>query len=246
MMKKPILVFLIGILLVGCADTTSSGKVDTGVEYKSPPLDVGPVSVGLKINSNGEIVLAGEYSHPLVGFNNMGGIYWNVGFETVLREAREKSHRLFILWEDDQDNIVSNEYDIGQPFDINFAHTEWVRKLAHSGDGNLVVFVEKQVLYTDTYGNESTSCPGAPPQRVSVGMQAYVCTKSDRVRVRENPGATSPEITRLTPGTTFEIVKGPKCSENWSWWRIRTKDGTVGWMSEGGDDIDPYFICPSK
>jgi hypothetical protein len=49
----------------------------------------------------------------------------------------------------------------------------------------------------------------------------------------------------LEPGTQFTIIGGPSCSDNWSWWNIRLDDGTTGWVSEGGDEIDPYFICPS-
>lgn len=238
-MKKHFVVLLISTLLAACG-----GTAGTGPRYEPPPLDIGPVSVEFEINSNQDFVLKGEFSYPLIGFKNLGGVYWNAGFETVLNEARDQSHRLYLLWEDDQDNIVVNEYDMGQPFEINFKRTDWVRKLAHSGDENLVVFVEKQVIYIDTFGNSSSpSCPGAPPQVISVGIQAYVCTTSDRVRVREDAGVLSPEIARLTPGTTFKVVKGPKCSDNWSWWRIRTKEGVVGWVAEGGDDVDPYFIC---
>lgn len=233
--------FLVVFFISACI-----GGSNTGPVYEPPPLDIGPVSIELEIAPDGELALVGEFSYPLYAVENLGGVYWNIGFERILREAQRQSRHLYLMWEDDQDNIVVHEYDIGQPFDIQFRRTEWVRKLAHSGDENLVVFIERQVIYADTYGSDSSSCPGAPPQRVEVGMQAYVCTQSDRVRVREDAGVSGSEITRLEPGTSFTIVKGPKCSDNWSWWRIRTGNGVVGWVAEGGDDIDSYFICPSR
>jgi hypothetical protein len=92
----------------------------------------------------------------------------------------------------------------------------------------------------------SSECPGAPSQRVSVGERGRVCTKEDRLIVRQTPGSNGSEITRLVPGTYFTIVGGPQCSDHWSWWKIETVDGIVGWVAEGGDNIDPYFICPIR
>jgi hypothetical protein len=49
---------------------------------------------------------------------------------------------------------------------------------------------------------------------------------------------------QLETGTSFLITGGPSCAENWNYWRIRTDDGLSGWVAEGGDNTDPYFICP--
>jgi hypothetical protein len=94
-----------------------------------------------------------------------------------------------------------------------------------------------------TYSS-NTSCPGAPKQRLEVGRRGYVCTQYDRVIVRTEPRKRGDEITRLVPGTYFKVTDGPACANNWSWWKIRTDDGIKGWIAEGGDDVDPYFICP--
>lgn len=95
-------------------------------------------------------------------------------------------------------------------------------------------------------GNISSmsSCPGAPAQRVKVGSEAQVCTKTDSIALRQTPAKDGDLILRLISGATFKVIDGPECSDNWSWWQIRTDNGTTGWVSEGGDDIDPYFICP--
>lgn len=90
----------------------------------------------------------------------------------------------------------------------------------------------------------TSSCPGAPVQRVKVGNDAHVCTKKDSVAIRNLPARDGDVIIRLIPGATFTVIGGPKCSDNWSWWQIRTDKGTTGWISEGGDSDDPYYICP--
>jgi serine/threonine protein kinase len=92
----------------------------------------------------------------------------------------------------------------------------------------------------------ASSCPGAPRQLVRVGERAWVCTKYDQLIVRAQPRRSSNELTRLNPGTYISVVDGPVCADTWSWWRIRTDFGMVGWVAEGGDEIDPYFICPAR
>lgn len=91
---------------------------------------------------------------------------------------------------------------------------------------------------------EKSSCPGAPPQKIKVGDKIYVCTKNDSVALREGAGKNFSTLKRLVPGADLEVIGGPKCANNWSWWKVETESGFVGWMAEGGDNTDPYFICP--
>ena len=89
------------------------------------------------------------------------------------------------------------------------------------------------------------SCPGAPMQRLQMGESGKVCTQKDSVILRVQPDRGSTSITKLPPGTTFSVVGGPECGgNNWSWWQVLTDDGQSGWIAEGGDEIDPYFLCP--
>jgi hypothetical protein len=92
---------------------------------------------------------------------------------------------------------------------------------------------------------EAQSCPGAPKQRLKVNETAYVCTRKDSVKLREGPGKNYSAIKSLSPGAEVTITGGPKCADNWSWWQVQTKSGYTGWMTEGGDSIDPYFLCPN-
>ena len=92
--------------------------------------------------------------------------------------------------------------------------------------------------------NIDKGCSGAPPQRVMVGEQARVCTQSEDLIVREEPGRDGQELTRIKPGTNLMIIEGPVCANDWFWWKVELDPGLDGWVAEGGDEIDPYFICP--
>lgn len=90
-------------------------------------------------------------------------------------------------------------------------------------------------------------CPNSPPQRLKVGERGKVCTQKDGVYIRVNPGIDSEKIVTLKPGTRFTVLSGPECAgNNWSWWKVELEDGQVGWLSEGGDVYDPYFLCPDE
>lgn len=104
----------------------------------------------------------------------------------------------------------------------------------------------EQLLKTVTPVAPST-CPGSPPQRLHVGESAMVCQSVASVKVRDYPGMSGNRITSLRAGTRFEVIGGPECAgNNWSWWKVRLSDGTVGWMAEGGDQVDQYYLCPVR
>lgn len=92
--------------------------------------------------------------------------------------------------------------------------------------------------------NVEGGCPGAPLQRVLIGEQASVCTQSDDLIMRKGPGSDSDALRGIEPGTILMITDGPSCANNWFWWKVELDSGLAGWVAEGGDNIDPYFICP--
>ncbi|UCD98321.1 MAG: SH3 domain-containing protein [Chloroflexota bacterium] len=92
--------------------------------------------------------------------------------------------------------------------------------------------------------NVDKGCPGASPQRVMIDEQASVCTQSDDLIMRSGPGLDGKELRGIEPGTNFMIVDGPACANNWFWWKVELDSGLEGWVAEGGDNVDPYFICP--
>lgn len=103
-------------------------------------------------------------------------------------------------------------------------------------------------------------CPDSWPRRISIEDYAEVCTKTDRLIIRNSPGKDGKEIARIYPGTMIKILDGPKCKEGAHWWKISVPEGTkvyylskdmnttlnddlIGWVQEGGDEEDEYFIC---
>ena len=101
-----------------------------------------------------------------------------------------------------------------------------------------------RVMPSTTASNASNSCPGAPLQRMIVNKSGHVCTQNNSIRMRSGPARSASTLFQLKPDTYFTVIGGPACSDNWSWWNIRMRDGTTGWVSEGGDEVDQYFICP--
>ncbi len=89
------------------------------------------------------------------------------------------------------------------------------------------------------------TCPGAPKQRVKVGEYANVCTKKDKLLVRKAPYRSSLVVGSLATGVTMKIKSGPVCDADWSYWEIEIGGEITGWVSEGGDEEDAYFICPN-
>ena len=95
-----------------------------------------------------------------------------------------------------------------------------------------------------------SSCENSP-KRLRVGEWAEVCTWSSRepVVMREGPGVSYfPSGHELVTGAKVYVLDGPVCDEDstWWYWKVRTETkGYVGWMAEGGDNKDPYFLCPS-
>lgn len=115
---------------------------------------------------------------------------------------------------------------------------------------------------TPTAFVQPSSCPGAAPQRVSIGDTVLVCTKRDRLVVKVDPGLATEEIIRVYPGSELTIVGGPECADDSSWWLVEVPVNTkaakhqtelsdffytdreyTGWVPEGSDAVDPYYLC---
>lgn len=97
---------------------------------------------------------------------------------------------------------------------------------------------------TATLTENPTYCSGAPPSIVQVGIQARV-TLSDGtplpLRVRDMPGGAF--LLSMEEGTTFSVIGGPQCQGGFTWWQVRTPNGTTGWSAEG--DLNTYFMEPA-
>src|SRR5215467_2054354 len=106
-----------------------------------------------------------------------------------------------------------------------------------------------QLIYTASAQNAPMQCPGAPPQRLTVGMQAELTlTQAGQssgptipVRVHQTAGTRSRVVGQLSQGNPFQVIGGPQCKDKYSWWQINSQ-GLVGWIAEG--DSSGYFVEP--
>lgn len=130
---KSLICFILSIAcLTACGETSIGGGLVGGV---------GPVEVALTVNSDGEVILSGDYTQ-VFGVPKILGVGWTIGFEKTLRAAKEKRYTLFILWKDEQGNIRQQQYEIGKRFKVKFDQEERVREIRDGGNGNLIVAVE--------------------------------------------------------------------------------------------------------
>jgi uncharacterized protein YgiM (DUF1202 family) len=90
------------------------------------------------------------------------------------------------------------------------------------------------------------SCPGAQSPRLKINEEATVCTQEDCVYLRADAGKKYAILSCYKPGYVFMVVGGPICEDNTYWWQVATRKGFSGWMMEGWDAIDPYYLCPSE
>lgn len=92
-------------------------------------------------------------------------------------------------------------------------------------------------------------CTGKPVSQVSVGVRGRVTyIDGTFTRLRVSPGG---EIdTLMEEGTSFDIVGGPSCTADYTWWQIKLDNGVIGWVAESDGsryfiEIDPTFSRPN-
>ncbi len=232
-MNRIILSTLILCLLSSCGQTTVSS---------GPSVSLGPVEVGLYLNSNGEFELDTTISIPIVPTKELGaGISWDIAFSTVLNEASDKENYLIVLWQDEDDSIREQDFSINRPFEINFEHDQWVRKIQRLDNGSIVVFVEKQELVQEEPGNatpdagsDSYWCDDLSYVRLAVGDRIKVVAL--KANLRSEPIVPAEfygnSIAKLEQGTSLTIIGGPTCAHNGTWWEVSTEGGQTGWVRE--------------
>ena len=97
-----------------------------------------------------------------------------------------------------------------------------------------------------TSGVENLQCLGAPYPRLSLGGTGQVSEEDPRPsRVRSEPNLGGEILTEFEPGTTFDVLEGPVCSDGYFWWKIYdSESGIEGWTAEGDSVL--YYIEPTS
>jgi len=90
------------------------------------------------------------------------------------------------------------------------------------------------------------TCAGAPTSRLKINEDAKICTNDENLRLRSYPGTSGRNIIKsYSPGTVVWVFEGPECSNRMYWWKVKTPDGNVGWLAEGGATKTTYYLCPN-
>ncbi|MBL8088715.1 MAG: hypothetical protein KF758_00950 [Anaerolineales bacterium] len=233
--------------------------------YGGIAVDAGPLSVTVSVNGRGEIEVDSNVAIPLVG-NDYLGVSLIAGYSFVLNEAQNSNYKLYIVWQEADEDVRVHEYDVKQKFEVKFSDKQIVKKIEGTGNGSFVVLVE--VSATSAKVNPAqkptntpdSSCESATVSKIVLNKKAYVCTKKDRLIIREVPGGS--EVLRLYPNEIVYILDGPRCYDFSTWWKIEIPSRTkatvgqtdyddyfytdrkiTGWAREGGDYLDPYYLC---
>ena len=72
----------------------------------------------------------------------------------------------------------------------------------------------------------------ARPGEIYIGAQVVAVTDGKRLNVRQAPGTDAAIVTRVEPGTQLEVLDGPRAASGYTWWRVKSPDGTMGWTAE--------------
>lgn len=80
--------------------------------------------------------------------------------------------------------------------------------------------------------------PTPTPVALGPGVRARVQTEGEaRLSLREEPGTGSALITRLKAGTEVTVLEGPVQKDGYTWWKVETAEGQIGWVAEGDETM---------
>jgi hypothetical protein len=132
---------LCGSFLLGCE--TPSSQVETGPLKATVTAQVGMLEIGLSIDENGHIALSSGLT-PKMRIN-LGPVSLQFSIDKSIEIAQAKPFQLIVLRQDQSGNIEQSQYEVGQKFELNFRHQEWVSQIKRENDSILVV-VESSAL----------------------------------------------------------------------------------------------------
>jgi hypothetical protein len=223
---------------VGVFDPLSQSRILPATHQFFPKADTGGLDVigdGFTLNSLVYILIYQKTDKTGDGY----GIVWDL----INKMSAVADNRGFISTEIPGPFYAGQTYmvvSVSDPARLQTATGSWTFNFNDDSIG----YQSFQIAASPS--QSGSSCPGAPQQRMTVNQRGFVCTKSDPVLLRNKPNRSGTQIVSLDPGVAFTVIGGPSCANNWSWWQVQLDNGVTGWVSEGGDEVDPYFICPLK
>jgi tetratricopeptide (TPR) repeat protein/SH3-like domain-containing protein len=131
---------------------------------------------------------------------------------------------------------VAADDDSGVNLDAVFNTTikadgKYTLLLTHAGGGS------KGTAYLSLdVGEDAGAAQDFTAYDLKVGIPAVVYTTAgDHLNLRSGPGLNFDILLKLERNTLVTLLEGPRKSDGYAWWRVRTSDGKEGWAVERVD-----------
>ena len=98
--------------------------------------------------------------------------------------------------------------------------------LSHAGGGS-----EGEITLTVEIGDEGLGQFAVYNLFIQELAEVYT-TGGDRLNLRAAPGLDFEIIDRLERGELVTLLEGPRKTDGYAWWRVRSDDGIIGWAVE--------------
>ncbi len=82
---------------------------------------------------------------------------------------------------------------------------------------------------------EAAATPSAAPTvdaGIVIGDDVEVSGTSGVLNMRDGAGTSYSVVGTLSEGAIVEVVGGPQTADGYTWFQVRTDDGTVGWAAD--------------
>lgn len=96
---------------------------------------------------------------------------------------------------------------------------------------NVEIQLASEVLITPS---GARPCPLTSTSRLQPGVRARVAyTDGTPTRLRAEPMGRIIDLMPEGEDYQMDILEGPRCTTEFTWWKVRTQDGQLGWVAEG-------------
>jgi hypothetical protein len=82
---------------------------------------------------------------------------------------------------------------------------------------------------TDTPVPTATATP--VPVVMPGGQVVVKGTEGQQLRLRAGPALAQETLRIVEEGTVLKVLEGPEAADGYSWWKVQTDDGLVGWVA---------------
>ena len=144
--------------------------------------------------------------------------------------------------------------------EIPNTHAMHIDAIAWSPDGEWIEYVQQTrgIYLTRTQGGTPIELVQIPDELITIlqwisvphpfapGSVYTITAAGANLNLRTQPATDGQVLKMLSPGEEITILEGPTLADGYTWWRMRTKDGTEGWAADIPDWYAPQAtVTPS-